>query len=267
MSVHNDADAPGRLPALFLGHGDPMHALRENRFTEAWRSLGQSLPSPKAILVISAHWYIADMEVTSSPKPETIHDFYGFPKELYGVTYPAPGSPELAARVAGLLAPERVLASPHRGLDHGAWSILYHMFPKADVPVVQLSIDSTREPGFHFQAGRLLRPLRDEGILVLGSGNIVHNLRMYRWEERGAAPFDWAAGFEAQARKLILDGEGHRLADYRGMGDAARLSVPTPDHLLPLLFILGMQDAGEPASFPVEGFDGASISMLGVRIG
>jgi 4,5-DOPA dioxygenase extradiol len=255
------------MPALFLGHGNPMNALQSNMFTEGWRKLGSGLPGPKAVLAISAHWYIANTAVTGSAAPETIHDFYGFPRELFDVTYPAAGKPELAERVRELLQPLDVLRNDRRGLDHGVWAVLCHLFPDADIPVVQLSIDSTKEPEFHFDIGRRLGPLRDEGVLVIGSGNIVHNLRAYRWGEQGAPPFDWALRFETGARKLMLEGNGQRLVDFMKMGDDALLASPTPDHFLPLLYILGLQREHEPVSFPVEGIEGGALSMLSVRIG
>ncbi|NTV01330.1 MAG: 4,5-DOPA dioxygenase extradiol [Chlorobiaceae bacterium] len=255
------------MPAVFMGHGNPMHALRSNHFTEGWRRLGSSLPKPNAILAISAHWYGEGISVTGSALPETIHDFYGFPQELFEVTYPAPGSPGLAERVRQLLQPHDVLRDDHRGLDHGVWSLLCHLFPDAGIPVVQLSIDSTKEASFHFEAGRCLRPLRDEGVLVLGSGNIVHNLRAYRWDGSSGPPFDWAARFEAEARRIMVEGNGERLVDYLQMGQDARLASPTPDHFLPLLYILGLQARDEPVSFPVEGIEGGSLSMLSVKVG
>jgi len=255
------------MPAVFLGHGNPMNAIQENTYTGAWRRLGEEIPRPKAILAISAHWYIADTAVTGSEAPETIHDFYGFPRELSEVTYPAPGSPALAGRVMELLQPLQTLRNDHRGLDHGVWSVLCHMYPDASIPVVQLSIDSTKTPDFHFETGKRLRALREEGILVVGSGNIVHNLRAYRWDDRTAPPFDWALRFESWARRLMVEGNGSQLVDFMALGDDARLASPTPDHFLPVLYILGMQGVDEPVSFPVEGIEGGAISMLAVRIG
>jgi 4,5-DOPA dioxygenase extradiol len=255
------------MPVMFLGHGNPMHALWKNPVTETWTELGSGLPKPKAVLAISAHWYISDTMVTGSTTPETIHDFYGFPPRLFEMNYPAPGSPALAQRVRELLEPLDVMRDEHRGLDHGVWAVLCHMFPDADVPVVQLSIDSTKEPFFHFETGQRLRPLREEGVLVIGSGNIVHNLQAYRWDDPEAAPYDWAARFENEVRKLVLAGNGRRLVDFMKMGEDARLSSPTPDHFLPLLYILGLQGDDEQVSFPVEGIEGGSLSMLSVKVG
>lgn len=255
------------MPAIFLAHGNPMHALWSNSFTDAWRALGATLTKPKAILAVSAHWYIPDLMVTVSEAPETIHDFYGFPPRLFELTYPAPGSPAVAQRVRELLNPPDVSRDAHRGLDHGVWSVLCHMFPYADVPVVQLSIDSTKDNAFHYEIGRRLRPLRKEGVLVIGSGNIVHNLQAYRWDDPAAAPYDWAARFEAETRRLMLEGKGRELIDFMKMGDDARFSSPTSEHFLPLLYILGMQEESDELSFPVEGIEGGSLSMLSVKVG
>ena len=188
----------GKMPAIFIGHGNPMNAITDNAYSRAWRAIGESIPRPKAVLSVSAHWYIPATEATSDPAPRTIHDFGGFPKELYDMRYPAPGSPELAARVRELLSPAPVGLSGQWGLDHGTWTVLAHMFPKADIPVVQLSIDATRPPRFHYETGRRLAALRGEGVLVIGSGNIVHNLHTYAWGERGLRAFDWAVRFEGQ---------------------------------------------------------------------
>jgi 4,5-DOPA dioxygenase extradiol len=201
------------------------------------------------------------------PSPRTIHDFGGFPRELYEVQYPAPGSPALATRVRELLAPIPVELDQSWGLDHGTWSVLCHVFPHSDIPVVQLSIDETREPQFHYAVGKLLAPLRDEGVLIIGSGNIVHNLHTYAWGKHDVEPFDWALRFETRARELLLEGEDAPLVNYETLGRDALLSAPTPDHYLPLLYVMALRRAGEQVSFPVEGFDGGSISMLTVQIG
>jgi 4,5-DOPA dioxygenase extradiol len=200
-------------------------------------------------------------------KPRTIHDFGGFPRELFDVQYPAPGDPDLAHHVCELLHPAEVRSDMSWGLDHGTWSVLRHAFPDADVPVVQLSIDETQAPAFHYELGRRLRPLREEGILVIGSGNVVHNLHSYAWGRHPVEPFDWALRFEAHARELIAHGKHQSLVDYESLGREAALSVPTPDHYLPLLYVLGASDAGEPVTFPIDGMDGGSISMLSVQFG
>ncbi|MEP6636915.1 MAG: 4,5-DOPA dioxygenase extradiol [Acidobacteriota bacterium] len=255
------------MPAIFLGHGNPLNALLKNAYTDGWTAIGDSLPRPTAILCVSAHWYLPGTAVTAMPAPRTIHDFGGFPRELFEVQYPAPGSPELARRVQELLAPVQVALDQSWGLDHGTWSVLCHVFPDADIPVVQLSIDETKEPAFHYELGRRLAPLRAEGILLVASGNIVHNLHTYAWGKRAVEPFDWAVRFEKQARAFLLSGEYAQLAAYETLGRDALLSVPTPEHYLPLLYVIGSHRPNEPVSFPVEGFDGGSISMLSVKIG
>ena len=199
--------------------------------------------------------------------PRTIHDFGGFPRELFEVQYPAPGDLGLVRRVRELLNPLEVRADLSWGLDHGTWSVLRHVFPRADVPVVQLSIDESKSPTFHYELGRLLRPLRDEGILVIGSGDIVHNLHTYAWGRRPAEPFDWALRFEGRARELVLRRDHQPLVKYESLGPDAELSVPTPEHYLPLLYVLGASDEGDAVTFPVEGMDGGSISMLSVQFG
>jgi len=256
------------MPAIFFGHGNPMNAIEENEYTRGWASIGASVPRPKAILAISAHWYLPATLITAMDRPRTIHDFGGFPRELYEVSYPAPGHAALVRRVQELLSPHVAVGLDHRwGLDHGTWSVLTHVYPKADIPVVQLSIDETRPASFHYDIGRRLQPLRDEGILVIGSGNLIHNLHAYAWGRHPVEPFDWAVRFEQNARDLIRAGNHAPLVAYETLGRDAMLAAPTPDHYLPLLYILGARRDGEPASFPVEGVDGGSISMLTVRIG
>jgi len=255
------------MPAIFFGHGNPLNALLRNLYTNRWQVIGSSIPKPKAVLCISAHWYLPGTSVTAMQSPRTIHDFGGFSGELYEVQYPAPGSPELAARVRDLLAPIPVELDQSWGLDHGTWSVLCHVFPQADIPVVQLSIDEAREPQFHYAVGNMLAPLRDEGVLIIGSGNIVHNLHTYAWGKHDVEPFDWALRFETLARELLLNGEHAPLVNYETLGRDALLSAPTPDHYLPLLYVIALQRKGEEITFPVEGFDGGSISMLTVQIG
>ncbi|HYM43817.1 MAG TPA: 4,5-DOPA dioxygenase extradiol [Steroidobacteraceae bacterium] len=257
-----------RLPAVFLGHGSPMNALRENSWSRAWAALGAALePRPRAVLAISAHWYIAGTAVTAMATPRTIHDFGGFPRELFAVRYPAAGDPALAARVAQLLAPLPVRADHTWGLDHGTWSVLCHVFPAADVPVVQLSIDETMPPAFHYELGKRLRVLREEGVLILGSGDVVHNLEAYAWGGRPVEAYDWALRFENTVRTALTAGDHATLIDYAALGKDALLSVPTAEHYLPLLYVLGASFAGERVAFPVEGIDGGSVSMLAVRFG
>jgi 4,5-DOPA dioxygenase extradiol len=256
------------IPTIFFGHGNPMNALLRNQYTERWAEIGKEIPRPTAILSISAHWYVSDSAVTVSTVPRTIHDFGGFPPELYKVQYPAPGDPSLAARIQKLLAPIPVGLDEHWGFDHGTWSVLCHVYPKADIPIVQLSIDE-RQPGrFHYEVGKRLSPLREEGVLIIGSGNLVHNLEAYAWGKHEVKPYDWAVKFEARVRELLLADEKVPLLDYENkLGRESTLAVPTPDHYLPLLYVVGARQPSEPITFPIEGVDGGSISMLAVRAG
>jgi 4,5-DOPA dioxygenase extradiol len=256
------------MPVIFFGHGSPMNALSDNVFTRKWAEIGKTIPRPKAVLCISAHWYVPFTAVTAMEKPPTIHDFGGFPRELFEFEYPAPGAPKLAERVSELLSPVEVGLDNQWGLDHGTWSVLCHVFPAADIPVVQLSIDKTKPPEFHYELAKRLAPLRDEGILITGNGNIVHNLRFFSHEPSSELPFDWAGCFDNQVRQAVISGNHETLISYEAIGKDAKLSVPTPEHYLPLLYVLGMQREGDEIGFPVEGFDGGgSISMLSVQIG
>jgi len=261
MSLH-----PTRMPAVFFGHGSPMNTLEHNQYTEAWRRLGELVPKPKAILAISAHWYVRGTAVTAMEEPRTIHDFGGFPQELFEVEYPAPGDPALAVRVRQLLAPVEVTLDESWGLDHGTWSVLVHAYPKADVPVVQLSIDGTKPPRFHFELAQRLAPLRDEGVLIAGSGNVVHNLGRIQWAA-GAKPYDWAVRFNDAVRGYLAAHEPGALIDYLSLGEDARLSVPTPEHYLPLLYVIAQQGENETISFPVDGIEFGSIGMLTAAVG
>lgn len=256
-----------RMPALFVGHGNPMHAITRTPYSTAWSELGRSLPRPRAILAISAHWYVDACAVTVMPAPRTIHDFGGFPRELHEVNYPAPGSPELAWQVRNLLAPARVELDEQWGLDHGTWSVLVHMFPEADIPVVQLSIDARQPSRWHHDVGQRLTSLRDDGIMVMASGNIVHNLYEYAWGNPEAPPADWAIRFEELVRQNILADTPDPLIDYQAAGRDAKLAVPTPDHYLPLLYILGLRRRDDPTAFPVTGIEGGALSMLAVQFG
>jgi 4,5-DOPA dioxygenase extradiol len=244
-----------------------MNAVRSNSYTDGWRRIGEQTPKPRAVLAISAHWFVPETSVTVSTAPHTIHDFGGFPQELYQIDYPAPGDPELARQVQTMLAPLDVKLDTSWGLDHGTWSVLRHVYPKADIPTVQLSIDETQPPSFHFEIGRRLAPLREEGVLIVGSGNLVHNLHAYAWGQHMPEPFDWAVRFETEAKGLLLAGEHRALIDYESLGRDALLSIPTPDHYLPLLYVIGTRRHHDPVTFPVEGVDGGSISMLAVQLG
>lgn len=248
-----------RMPVVFFGHGNPMNALERNRYSNAWRAFGTSIPKPKAVLSISAHWYIRATAATAMPNPKTIYDFYGFQQELYEVSYPAPGNAELAATLKELLTPLWVgLDYDTWGLDHGTWSVLVHVFPEADVPVIQLSIDATKPASYHFELGQRLSPLREQGVLILGSGDIVHNLRLVNFGL--AQPYDWAIQFDADARRHLREGDNQALIDYHHQ-PGANLAVPTPDHYLPMLYIAGLRQNDDQYSELVDGIDLASVSM------
>ncbi|MGH8706124.1 MAG: 4,5-DOPA dioxygenase extradiol [Burkholderiales bacterium] len=260
------ADSRSRMPAIFFGHGSPMNTLATNRYTEAWRRIGESVPRPKAILCVSAHWYTHGTAVTAMQAPRTIHDFGGFPRALFEVRYPAPGDPGLAARVRELLAPVDVHLDETWGLDHGTWSVLVHAFPDASVPVVQLSMDATEAPRLHYDTGKRLAALRDEGVLLIGSGNVVHNLRTMDRAE-SAPPHDWAQRFNDRVRGCLAARDHAGLIDYERLGEDARLSAPTPEHYLPLLYVAALQAENEPLSFAVDGIENRSLSMLTVVVG
>jgi len=252
-----------KMPVLFVGHGNPMNAIEHNEFHENWIALGQRLPRPKSILCISAHWETRNTYVTSADAPETIHDFYGFPRALFEVRYPAPGEPALARHVLELVGSESLRLDPGRGLDHGAWSVLVAMYPEADVPVVQLSMDTSRPGRYHYELARQLAPLRDEGVLVLASGNIVHNLRQFDF--RDPTPLAWASRCDVEIRAHIAAGRHDALMVYP-THDEGRLAVPTPEHYLPLLYAIALQQPGERAEFFNAKVQG-SISMTSVLIG
>ncbi|PXA85784.1 4,5-DOPA dioxygenase extradiol [Caulobacter sp. D4A] len=254
-----------RMPALFIGHGSPMNAIEDNAWSRAWAQLGRDLPRPKAVLMVSAHWEtMGGTALSASEQPETIHDFGGFPQALFDVQYRAPGDPALAARAAQLLSPQRTVQHPTRGLDHGAWSVLRPMYPDADVPVVQVSLDRGQSAAWHYEAGRRLAALRDEGVLIIGSGDIVHNLRAVNFRT-GETP-DWAPRFNETAKALIASGDHQPLIDWEGLGPDADLSINSAEHYLPLLYVLGAQGPGEPVSFFADDVF-AAISMTGVQVG
>jgi 4,5-DOPA dioxygenase extradiol len=253
------------MPVIFFGHGSPMNALG-GEFADAWRAIGASLPRPKAILSISAHWFVPGTAVTAGPAPRTIHDFYGFPKSLFDMQYPAPGDPWLARRVSELLQPTGVRAADDWGLDHGSWSVLVHAFPAADVPVVQLSIDRNEGAAFHYSLARKLGDLRDEAVLIIASGNVVHNLRVLR-TGADAAPYDWADRFNAWVKRCVRDARHEELIAYEAQGEDAARSIPTPEHYLPLLYVLATQRSTDSLSFFTDTLQLGSISMLGVRLG
>ena len=255
------------MPAIFFGHGNPMNALQDSEWTRAWAAIGKNLPRPHAVLCISAHWYLPATLVTAMTSPRTIHDFGGFPRELYQVQYRAPGDPKLARRIQEMLMPSQVELDYSWGLDHGTWSVLLHVFPEADVPIVQLSIDETQPASFHFELGKRLAHLRNEGVLIVGSGNLVHNLHAYAWGKHVPEPYDWAVRFETLAKELMMAGEFDALTNYEALGRDAQLAIPTPDHYLPLMYVLGTMNKDDLITFPVQGVDGGSVSMLAVCVG
>lgn len=259
-----DLPVTERMPALFVGHGSPMNAIEDNEFSRAWIEAGKQLPLPAAILCVSAHWETAGPRVTAEEHPRTIHDFGGFPAELYAREYAAAGSPALARLVQETAAEAGVAGDTTWGLDHGAWSVLCRLFPRADVPVVQLSLDHTQPPSFHYALGRALRPLRRRGVLIVGSGNMVHNLRLVRWQDTA---FPWASEFDATLRDLIARGDHEPIIAYQRLGEAARLSVPTNEHFLPLLYVLALQEPGEQITFFADKVTMGSISMRSLRVG
>jgi 4,5-DOPA dioxygenase extradiol len=253
------------MPVLFLGHGSPINAIEDNAWSRMWRSLGERLPRPQSILCVSAHWETPGLWLTGSVAPPTIHDFAGFPQTLFDVHYPVPGDPGLAQRVLELLG-EDVFARihPDRGLDHGAWSVLRPMYPDANIPVVQLSLDSRRQGAWHVALAQRLLPLREEGVLVIASGDIVHNLRLFDW--RNPTPLPWALRFRDRVNRLIRDGNLTMLADWPALGEDAALSIPTPEHYLPLLYALALARDGDNLEFFNDDVIG-SLSMTSLLIG
>lgn len=260
------ADASVAAPAVFIGHGSPMNALESNRFTQTWRAVGQQSPRPRAVLAVSAHWCINATAVTAMAQPRTIHDFYGFPDELFAVQYPAPGLPELVEEIRDAVAPDWVGADEDSwGLDHGTWSVLVHMYPDADVPVLQLSIDAAKPLDYHVELGRRLDALRRSGVMIVGSGNVVHHLGMIDWG-RPEGGYDWAHRFDDAARELMT-GDPGRILELREHPDWS-LAVPTEEHFVPLLYLAGVADAaGEPVRTLVEGCTMGSLSMICYGVG
>lgn len=256
-----------RLPIVFFGHGSPMIALEKNAVTRTWKKMAERIGKPRAILSISAHWQTRGTAVTAMPQPRTIHDFGAFPQALFDVQYPAPGDPELAARVQQLLSSVPVKLDTDWGLDHGTWSVLVHAYPAADVPVIQLGMDLAKTPAEHFAVGRSLRALRDEGVLILGTGNIVHNLPAMDWGNPAAMPYPWADLFNTAICEAIEADTPQTVIEYEALGDAAHLSVPSSDHFLPLLYVLGARHEGEHVEFTPHFIQHKSLSMTSVLIG
>lgn len=258
-----------KMPVLFLGHGSPMNAIEENQFVHGFRKAAAEIPKPNAILCISAHWFTDGTKVTAMEMPRTIHDFGGFPQALFDVEYPAPGNPGLAAETAALLAPVPVEEDHSWGLDHGAWSVIKHMYPEADIPVIQMSIDYTKSPQYHFDLARRLNKLREKGILIIGSGNVVHNLRLIDWRNINTvgAGWDWAIEAREKTNNWLLDGNFQPIIDYHKQGAAIQYAVPTPDHYLPLVYTLGLKEKSESLVLFNDELIGGSLSMTSVRIG
>lgn len=261
-------DTGDKLPVLFLGHGSPMNGIEDNEFSASWKRLGRELPPPKAVLAVSAHWLTRGTQVTAMERPRTIHDFGGFPQALFDVRYPAPGSPALAQAVQTDLGGLEVGLDGEWGLDHGTWTLLRHMYPKADVPVLQLSIDYARPARWHYDLGRRLAGLRRKGFLIVGSGNMVHNLRMIAFDRMGEEyGFDWALAIAARFREHIRAGNHAPLIDYPSLGPEAKLAIPTPDHYYPLLYVLGAMEKGEEPVLFNDKPAGGSITMTSVKAG
>lgn len=272
MSIHLklrtliDLPETPRMPLVFVGHGSPMNGIEDNQFVRGWQSLGKALPRPTAILSISAHWLTHGTEVHVAERPRTIHDFWGFPKELYDLLYPCPGAPTFAEATRSIVTSVTIGEDYDWGIDHGTWIVLHRMYPNADIPVFQMSIDMTRSHQQHYELAKELAVLRRRGVLILGSGNIVHNLGEIDFNE-DAETFPWAADFDGKARHLIEKHDHTALINYEKLGHAAQLAIPTPEHYWPLLYILGLQEEDEGATFPIEGISHGSISMRCVRIG
>lgn len=258
-----------KMPVLFLGHGSPMNAIEENEFVRGFREVSTTIPTPNAILCISAHWYTKGTFVTSGKIQKTIHDFSGFPEELFVVQYPAKGNPELAKETAKLLLPTEAVETDNWGLDHGAWSVIKHLYPNANIPVIQMSIDYTQPPQYHFDLAKKLSKLREKGILIIGSGNIIHNLRMIDWKNINTvgAGWDWAIEARKKTNHWLLEGDFQRLIDYQKQGQAIQNAVPSPDHYLPLIYTLGLKEKSEELSLFNDELIGGSLSMTSVKIG
>ncbi|WP_316816808.1 4,5-DOPA dioxygenase extradiol [Pedobacter nyackensis] len=255
------------MPVLFIGHGSPMNGIEDNEFSVTWAGLGKDIPEPKAVVVVSAHWFTKGTHVTAMDFPRTIHDFGGFPQALFDVQYPAPGDPKLALETAGLIHSAEVGLDHDWGLDHGAWTVVRHMYPNANIPVLQLSIDYTKDATYHYNLAKELYELRKKGVLILGSGNMVHNLRMMSWEMINGGGYDWALEMNDKFKNLIMNHEHQQLAGYRNLGSAAMLAIPTPEHYLPLMYTLGLQNERESVSLFNDKAVGGSLTMTSVRIG
>ncbi|MDB5252200.1 MAG: dioxygenase [Flaviaesturariibacter sp.] len=257
------------MPVLFIGHGSPMNGIEDNAFSRQWASLARDIPTPSAVLVVSAHWLSRGTRVTAMDFPRTIHDFGGFPQALFDVQYPAPGSPSIALDMAAAIRSTHVEADHDWGLDHGTWTIVRHMYPEADIPVLQLSIDYTKPPQYHYELAAELLALRRKGVLIIGSGNMVHNLRMVAWDRinQPGYGFDWALKLNDTFKTLIASGDHKHLVNFTGLGPEAALAIPTPEHYLPLLYTLGLRTGRDDVSFFNDRAVGGSLTMTSVRIG
>lgn len=265
--LSDDLKSTDKMPVLFLGHGSPMNAIEENEFVQSFRKLGNELEKPKAILCVSAHWETNGTYVTAMPDPKTIHDFYGFPKELFDVQYPAPGSPEIAKETKNIITKTDVQLDDKWGLDHGAWSVIKHMYPNADIPVIQMSIDRSKPAKYHFELAQELVKLRNKGILIVGSGNIVHNLRMVAWNKlNDTYGFDWALEANQKMKSFILNKEYEKLLNYSKQGEAFNLAIPTPEHYLPMIYAIALQGKNEEVEFFNDKPVGGSLTMTSLKI-
>jgi 4,5-DOPA dioxygenase extradiol len=276
MSLHNFKNWTDSLgeedikhPVLFIGHGSPMNGIEDNEFSRTWAKMGQEIVRPKAVLVISAHWLTRGTHITAMEEPKTIHDFGGFPQALFDVQYPAKGSPALAEATSKLVTSTNVGLDHDWGLDHGTWTVVRHMYPDADIPVLQLSIDYGRPPQYHYELAKEIASLRKKGVLIIGSGNMVHNLRMVDWQKLNEPNygFDWAVEMNDVFKQKISDGNHKALIDYENLNKAAKLAIPTPDHYYPLLYNLGLQDNNDTISFFNDRLVGGSLNMTSVKIG
>ncbi len=269
QNITQDFSLTQRMPVLFIGHGSPMNAIEENEFVQGFRNAAKIIPKPNAILCISAHWFTEGTFITAGENQKTIHDFYGFPKELFNVEYPAKGNPTLAEETKSLLLPNVAIETDDWGLDHGAWSVLKHMYPNAEIPVIQMSIDYTKPPQYHFELAKKLNALREKGVLILGSGNIVHNLRMIDWKNINTVDsgWDWAIEAREKMNNWIQDGDFKALLQYQNQGTAIQYAIPTPDHFLPLIYTLGLKDEKDDLSLFNDHLIGGSLSMTSVKIG
>jgi len=262
-------EQPYLMPVLFVGHGSPMNGIEDTQFSRRWTSIAKEIPTPKAVLVVSAHWFTKGTQITAMDFPKTIHDFGGFPEALYQVQYPAPGSPALAKETASLIHSTQVELDHDWGLDHGTWTIVKYMYPEANIPVLQLSIDYTKHPQFHYDLAKEIYQLRKKGVLIMGSGNMVHNLRMVAWDKLNEPEYgyDWAHHMNQQFKDFILNDEHQKLIHYEQLGKEAQMAIPTPEHYLPLLYTLGLKDKNENINFFNDKAVGGSLTMTSVKFG